>query len=84
MTIPKLMLEACQKGQIKVVQLLLERYYNSEEIGLNIKDRYGRTPFMEACSNGHKEVVQLLLDNSEKNIDLNARSYVEGNAFNLA
>ena len=34
MAIPKLMLEACQKGQIKVVQLLLERYYNSEESGL--------------------------------------------------
>ena len=28
---------------------------------------------MFACMTGHKDVVQLLLDNSERNIDLNAR-----------
>ena len=33
-------LEACKSGETKVVQLLLE-CYNSEESGLNNKDRYG-------------------------------------------
>merc|ERR1712062_356759 len=41
------MLEACKNGETKVVQLLLERC-NSEESGLNIKDKFGMTPFMEA------------------------------------
>ena len=34
----------------------------------------GWTALFYACSNGHKDVVQLLLDNSERNIDLNAKS----------
>ena len=66
------MFKACENGQTKVVQLLLERC-NSEESGLNTKDNYGRTTLMIACLNGHTDVVQLLLDNSERNIDLNAR-----------
>merc|ERR1711983_740006 len=59
------MFEACQNGQTKVVQLLLERC-SPEESGLNIKDVDGRTSLMIACINGHKDVVQLLLDNSER------------------
>merc|ERR1712049_98195 len=39
------MLEACQNGETKVVQLLLERC-NSEESGLNIKDQDGSTALM--------------------------------------
>ena len=66
------MIKACALGKTKVVQLLLERC-NPEEIGLNIKDKYGRTPFMWACIMGHKDVVELLLDHSER-IDLNARN----------
>ena len=64
------MFEACQIGETKIVQLLLERF-NDEESGLNFKDDIGYTPFMEACANGHTDVVELLLDNSERNIDLN-------------
>ena len=67
------MFEACKNGETKIVKLLLERC-NSEESGLNIKDFLGRTTLMIACFNGHKYVVQLLLNNSETNIDLNARS----------
>ena len=66
--------EACQNGETKVVQLLLERC-NSEESGLNTKDEKERTAFMVACDNGHKDVVKLLLDHSGSNIDLNARTY---------
>ena len=47
--------------------------WTQEEIGLNVKDNFGWTPFMWACKNGHKDVVKLLLDNSER-IDLNARN----------
>ena len=42
------MLEACKSGETKVVQLLLERC-NSEESGLNFKDKIGMTAFMWAC-----------------------------------
>ena len=67
------MLEACEDGETKVVQLLLERF-TFEENGLNIEDELGYTPFLAGCFHGHKDVVQLLLDKSGRNIDLNARS----------
>ena len=73
------MFEACQSGETKVVQLLLERC-NSEESGLNSKDEYGATALMWACFNGHKDVVKLLLDNSER-IELNAIANNGGTAF---
>ena len=76
------MFEACQNGETKVVQLLLERY-NSEESGLNIKDKDRWTALMMACYNGHKDVVQLLLDNSDI-IDLNARANGGSTAFMIA
>ena len=65
------MIKACESGETKVVQLLLERC-SAEECGLNVKDKYGWTPFMLACQKGHKDVVKLLLDHSDK-IELNAR-----------
>ena len=65
------MFEACKYGETKVVQILLERC-NSEESGLNTRDKDGGTPFMKACLYGHKNVVQLLLDSSDKNVELNA------------
>ena len=65
------MFEACEKGETKVVQLLLENL-TSEENGLNTKNEVGMTAFIIACAIGHKDVVKLLLDHSESNIDLNA------------
>ena len=76
------MFEACKKGEMKIVQLLLERC-NAEESGLNIKDEYGWTAFMEACYNGHKDVVKLFLEHSER-IDLNARDNFGETAFMIA
>ena len=73
------MLKACQQGESKVVQLLLERC-NSEESGLNTKDEHGGTSFMWACRNGHKDVVQLLLEHSGR-IELNARDNDGWTAF---
>ena len=67
------MFQACKRGQTKVVQLLLERC-NSEESGLNTKDKYGWTAFMIACLRGHKDIVKLLLEHLDPNIDLNARN----------
>ena len=60
------MLKACQQGESKVVQLLLERC-NSEESGLNTKDEHGGTSFMWACQNGHADIVKLLLHHPEFN-----------------
>ena len=66
------MFQACQNGETKVVELLLEGC-NSEESGLNTKDEDGLTAFIIACANGRKDVVKLLLDISHPNIELNAR-----------
>ena len=57
------MFEACKSGETKVVQLLLERC-NSEESGLNIKDKLGWTPFMWACNNGHTKMLSKYLSNT--------------------
>ena len=77
------MFEACQNGETKVVQLLLERC-SPEESEVNSKDFCGRTTTMIACENGYKDVVHLLLDYSEMNIDMNARSNGGLNALMLA
>ena len=77
------MLEACKNGETKIVQLLLERF-NSEESGVNIKDNNGFNALMVACKKGNKDVVQLLLDDSERNIDLNARNLMGWTALRLA
>ena len=45
----------------------------SEEIGLNVKDSSGNTPFALACQHGHTNTVQLLLEYSA-NIDLKAQN----------
>ena len=74
------MFEACKYGETKVVQILLERC-NSEESGLNTRDKDGGTPFMKACLYGHKNVVQLLLDSSDRNVELNARDKDGRTAF---
>ena len=76
------MFKACKSGKAQVVELLIKRC-NSEESGLNIKDKNGWTAFMWACRNGHKDVVKLLLDNSER-IELNATTTVGSNAFMLS
>ena len=73
------MFQACEDGETKIVQLLLE-HLNSDESGLNIKDKYGLTPFMWACYFGHKDVVKLLLDHPER-IELNARDNGGWTAF---
>ena len=69
------MFEACENGETKVVQFLLE-HCDAEESGLNIKYSEGFNALMIACYNGHKDVVQLLLDSSEMNINSNLRCEV--------
>ena len=73
------MLEACENGETKIVELLLERC-NFEESGLNTKDEDGATALMWACFNGHKGVVKLLLKHSER-IELNASTNSGWTAF---
>ena len=78
--------EACETGKTEIVKLLLENY-NSEEIGLNVKDEcdvHGRTPFIVACQNGHEDVVKIFLEYSNGTIDFNARDNWGITAFMLA
>ena len=39
---------------------------------------------MRACANGHKDIVKLIMDNSDRNIDLNARNNRGTTAFMCA
>ena len=79
--------EACEHGQTKIVELLLDRCGSKKEnkdrsdrtIDLNARDEAGYTALMVACIAGHKGVVQLLLNYSESTIDLNERD--ESNGF---
>ena len=77
------MFEACEMGNTKVVQLLLERC-KSEDLQKFGNKRVaemlarGWTPFMRACSYGSKDFIKVLLDHPQSNIDLNARTNKHG------
>ena len=84
-------LYACNFGNLKVVQLLLDYSWISEDIDLNVEgyseriNKPGRTGFMLACKIGHVEVVECLLKHSKTfNIDLNTRDYLEWTAVHWA
>ena len=84
-------LYACNFGNLKVVQLLLDYSLISEDIDLNVegyserRNKPGRTGFMLACKIGHVEVVECLLKHSKTfNIDLNTRDYLEWTAVHWA
>ena len=64
--------------ETEIVKLLLENF-SSEESGMNVKNKYGYTPFMVACDNGRKDVVKLFLKYSE--IDFNVRDNDGNTAF---
>jgi len=53
---------ACSKGQVDVVQFLLER----TAILVNTQDDSGFTPLFEASLNGHLEIVDLLMQHGAK------------------
>jgi len=48
---------ACKGGQIKVVELLLEK-----SACVDVIDKFGGTPLYWACFYGHKQVAELLLE----------------------
>ena len=57
---------------------------NCPDIELNARNSEAcgeRTAFIVACAIGHKDVVKLMLDNSNSNIDLNARDNFGCTAF---
>ena len=72
--------EACQNGETKVVQLLLENF-TCEENGLNNKDTSRRPLIVVVCIRGLYDIVKLLLHHSYGNIDLNARDRSGWTAF---
>ena len=47
---------ACEKGDIKIVQCLLNKQPN-----INLCSKDGKTPISRATKNGHKNILKLLL-----------------------
>lgn len=61
---------ACQKGDAKTVQRLLENWAD-----VNLRDENGFTPLFVACKHGYKEIVQNLLEESAKHSKTQVKSY---------
>ena len=69
-------IEACRKGHIEIVNLLIN---SSKKYGIDLNYcgsyYHSLTGFMHACFSGHVDIVKLMITSSEKfGIDLNARS----------
>ena len=59
-------------------KILLEDSGEDNNIDFNVRDQFGRTPFMRVCKAGNKKVVKLFMDYSnEKSIDLDARESLQ-------
>ena len=52
------MFQACNRGHIEIVKLLLK---HSDNIDLNAKDNHGQTAFIGGCRYGRGKVVKFLL-----------------------
>ncbi len=63
-----LLLTAAQKGDAETVGRLI-----AEQVHIDAKDDYGRTPLYVAVENGHAEVAALLI---EAGADIEARTYI--------
>lgn len=66
-TFPNVLIFACERGKMKVVEFLLEQ--KPSWLNVNEQDRYGWTPLFYACNRGYPEIVQKLL--SVKGVDPN-------------
>lgn len=62
----------------EIVKLLLD----TDQIDVNARDRFGRTPLIEAAAYGHEEVVKLLL--SKRGIRLGTKDHEGKTAFREA
>ena len=60
------MFQACNRGYVEVVKLLLK---HSDNIDLNARNNRGQTAFIGACKYGKIQVVKFLL--TDPNIELN-------------
>ena len=54
------------KGHTEAVQILLER----EDVDLNSRNRYGRTPLLYAVIGGHEIIVRLSMNKDDAQLDL--------------
>ena len=69
-----LIFPACQYGQTKVVEILLNQSIKKKRINWNVRDRSGRTPLMLACGWGQVDVVNLMINHQIRSkFRLNAR-----------
>jgi len=72
------LLDACQKGHIETVKLLL----TDERVDVNVQDKHERTPFYIACENGHIEIAELLLN--EKRLSIRKKTNKGETALDIA
>ena len=73
MTGDDLLFDACRKGQLKVVNDLIERilvFKLKPKANVNAKDSYGYSPLFYAVRDGHRDIVRTLL---AKGAEVNAK-----------
>ena len=68
---------ACGNGHTEVVKIL----WKHPKIDVYLKCGFGNTGFMMACEEGHKDVVKFFFDQTDRNIDFNARNTWNMTAF---
>jgi len=75
---------ACYAGHLDVVKVFL-RYAKDLKINLDVRDKYGSTPFCYACMYGHSEIAKLLIKHSfDLNININNKSTHNSTALHEA
>ena len=70
---------AAETGQIEAFKTAFSR-----EDDKDIKNRCGKTSFHLACKNGHLNIVEYLLENTNLNVDINAKDSNSWTGFILA
>ena len=70
------LMKACELGKTEIVQALLEKAKNNQDIAVNAQEsKYKYSAWHFACKNGHQKIVDLLIQNAKYlQINLNIRN----------
>ena len=76
------LMKACELGKTEIVQALLEKAKNNQDIAVNAQDQGGWSAWYFACRNGHQKIVDLLIQNAKYlQINLNIRNKCNRTGF---